>query len=542
MSRYPLLGLALPALLALALPALADPAPADPAAAPALAGLAGAPPSAAESHDKAVLAARAYRQAHEVEILTNYVELLALPNVAYRSSPDELAKNADWISTQLAARGVKTRLLTLDDARIPPVIYGELEVPGATKTYGVYVHYDGQPVQAEEWQSGPPFEPTLYSRAMAEGGTQIPFPKPGDQVDPEWRIYARSASDDKGPIPAILAALDALAAAGLERRANFRFFLEGEEEAGSIHLERYLETYRDLLAKIDGWLICDGPIHHSGQPQLVFGVRGYFGFELTVYGAVRELHSGHYGNWAPNPAQRLAELITSMKDRDGNVLIRGFHDGTAQISEDEKRVIDAVPDFDRQLRMDLGLAETEADNANLLDRLMISSLNVKGMQAAAIGTGARNVVPSRATANYDIRLAKGKKPEDFPPVLEAHLAAQGYHVVHEEPDSDSRLKYPRLVRIRYESGYEGVRTPIDRPFAQQVIREARRASSEKELVLMPTAGGSLPLFQFEKVLDQPIVIVPIVNHDNSQHAPDENLRLGNLWYGIELMAALFTMP
>ncbi len=126
------------------------------------------------------------------------------------------------------ARGVKTRLLTLGP-KVPPIVYGELDVPGATKTYGVYVHYDGQPVVPEEWKSGLPFTPTLYSKAMADGGTVIPFPKKGDQVDPEWRIYARSASDDKGPIPAILAALDALSAAGIARQANFRFFLEGEE-------------------------------------------------------------------------------------------------------------------------------------------------------------------------------------------------------------------------------------------------------------------------------------------------------------------------
>lgn len=506
------------------------------AAAATPASLAAAPPA-----DPAVAAARSFRQAHEAEILASYARLLALPNVAYRSTAAELAANAELVAAELAARGVKTRLLTLDE-KVPPIVYGELDVPGATRTYGVYVHYDGQPVVPEEWKSGLPFVPTLYSKAMADGGTVIPFPKRGDPVDPEWRIYARSASDDKGPIPAILAALDALAAAGIARQANYRFFLEGEEEAGSTHLEEYLAKNRDLLAKIDGWLIGDGPTHQSRRPQLVFGVRGYFGFELTTYGAVRELHSGHYGNWAPNPAQRLAELIASMKDRDGNVLIAGFHDGTAPVSPEERRAIAAVPDYDRQLRAELGLAETEAHDAGLLDRLMISSLNIKGFAAAAVGDVARNVVPSRATANFDIRLAKGKNPADYPPVLEKHLEAQGYHVVHQDPDAATRLKYPRIVKIVYEPGYPAVRTAIESPFAQQVIAQSRRASSAEELVLMPTLGGSLPLFQFERVLGQPIVIVPIVNHDNSQHGPDENLRLADLWYGIELYAALFTMP
>lgn len=505
--------------------------------------LASVSPLAAEAPplDPAVAAARAYRQGHEAEILERYSRLLALPNVAFHSTAAELEANADWLAAELTSRGIKARLLSFDPA-VPPIVYGELDVPGATSTYGLYVHYDGQPVQPEEWKSGPPFEPTLYSKAMADGGVKIPFPKKGDQVDPEWRIYARSASDDKGPFPAIFAALDALKAAGIAHRANLRFFFEGEEEAGSVHLERYLSENRQLLAGIDGWLIGDGPTHQSRRPQLVFGIRGYFGFELTVYGAVRELHSGHYGNWAPNPAQRLAELLASMKDRDGNVLIAGFHDGTAPVSDLERRTIAAVPAYDDQLRSELGLAETEAKNANLLDRLMISSLNIKGLQSAAVGEGARNVVPSRAVANLDIRLAKGKQPEDYPPVIEAHLKAQGYHVVRDDPDAATRAKYPRIVKIVYDSGYPAVRTPVDTPFAKRVIANAQRASSAEELILMPTVGGSLPLYQFEKVLGQPIVIVPIVNHDNSQHAPDENLRLADLWYGIELYAALFTMP
>lgn len=498
--------------------------------------LAAGPPA-----DAAVAAARSYREAHEAEILSAYARLLALPNVAYRSSALELKANAEFLAAELQKRGAKTRLLELGP-NVPPIVFGELPAPGATRTYAVYVHYDGQPVTPEEWQSGAPFTPTLYSKAMADGGRPIPFPEKGKRVDPEWRIYARSASDDKGPFPAIFTALDALQAAGIPRRANLLFFFEGEEEAGSTHLEQYLAENRDLFAKVDGWLIGDGPTHQSRRPQLVFGVRGYFGFELTTYGAVRELHSGHYGNWAPNPAQRLAELIASMKDRDGNVTIAGFHDGTAPISPEERRAIAAVPDYDAQLRQELGLAETEAGNAALLERLMISSLNIKGFQSAAVGDLARNVVPARAVATFDIRLAKGKSPADYPPVLEAHLAAQGYHVVHQDPDAATRLKYPRIVKIVYEPGYPAVRTAVDSPFATRVIEHSRRASSADELVLLPTLGGSLPLFQFEKVLGQPIVIVPIVNHDNSQHAPDENLRMADLFYGIELYAALFTMP
>jgi acetylornithine deacetylase/succinyl-diaminopimelate desuccinylase-like protein len=143
------------------------------------------------------------------------------------------------------------------------------------------------------------------------------MPKAGERIDPEWRLYARSAGDDKAPIIALLTTLKALREAGAKPTANLRILLDGEEEADSEHLDDYLEQHRALLSDIDTWLFFDGPVHQSRRPQVVFGVRGVVGMELTVYGATRSLHSGHYGNWSPNPAQMLASLLASMKDDDG---------------------------------------------------------------------------------------------------------------------------------------------------------------------------------------------------------------------------------
>ena len=145
---------------------------------------------------------------------------------------------AEFIAAEFGARGAAMELLQLPE--VPPLVYGEIRTPGATRTLGVYVHYDGQPPAGPDWVHDP-YEPVLYSGMMGAGGEPIAMPSAGETVDPEWRIYARSASDDKAPIPALLAALDALRAAGIEHTSNIKFLFEGEEELGSAHLEEYLE-------------------------------------------------------------------------------------------------------------------------------------------------------------------------------------------------------------------------------------------------------------------------------------------------------------
>ena len=282
-------------------------------------------------------------------------------------------------------------------------------------------------------------------------------------------------------------------------------------------------------------------MHQSRRPQLVFGVRGYTGLDLTVYGATRYLHSGHYGNWAPNPAMELARLVGGMKDDRGEVTIAGFYDGTAPIGEAERRAIANLPDYDATLRRELGLAAPEAGNAPLAERLLQPSLNVRGMVSGAVGDAARNVIPTEATASIDIRLAKGNDPAEMLDRVERHVRARGYHIVHDEPDLETRLAHERLVRVVRREGYPAARTEVGLPVVQPIVAAAERASDEP-VVLVPTMGGSLPLYLFTEKLAHPIVIVPIANHDDNQHAPDENLRLANLWYGIDLMGEILTMP
>ena len=485
--------------------------------------------------------ARAYREAHEVEILRNFAELLSYPNRA--RDLDDITRAAEYIRDELLAVGVDSELLQLEG--VPPIVYGELNVPGATRTLGIYVHYDGQAVDPSNW-THPPFEPTLYSAPIPEGGRQLPMPEPGEAVDPTWRLYARSAGDDKAPIAAILPVLKAFQEGNVQSTSNLIFFFDGEEEAGSRNLPRYMETFKDRLDPIDIWLFFDGPAHPSGRPQITFGVRGSMGMEVTVYGAARNLHSGHYGNWAPDTGVILSRLLVSMKDEAGRVLVDGWYDTAEPIGEEERAALAAMPAWDEQLKRELGIVRSEGEPESLPERLMVPALNIRGITSGNTGALARNVIPNTAIAALGIRLVKGNDPAHLRQLIVDHIQREGFHVVSQDPDMETRRSYPLIAKVTGGGGSRAARTSMTNPFAQSVMAAASMAASqafgEGSLVVAPGMGGTLPITPFTEILQKPAIIVPVANHDNNQHAPDENLRIANLWYAIDLYAQLLTMP
>lgn len=480
--------------------------------------------------------ARAHRQANAARILADFAELLAIPNIASDSAG--IRRNAEYIAARLRARGVTAEVFTVPGA--PPLVYGELRTPDASRTLGLYAHYDGQPADATRWTHSP-WTPTLYTASMETGGRPRALPQRGEVVDSEWRIYARSAGDDKAPIAGLLTVLEALHHAGATPTSNLVFFFDGEEEAGSPRLAAYLEHYAEHLRDIDAWLFLDGPVHQSGLPQIAFGARGVTGMEITVYGPTRPLHSGHYGNWAPVPGQLLAELLASMKDSTGTVLVEGFYDSVEPVGAAERAALSRLPDYDVELRRELGLARTEGAPASLAERLLLPSLTVRGLESGNVGALTRNVIPATATAALGVRLVKGNDPDAMLDLVEMHIRKQGYYIVRDDPDIETRLQHPRIAKVVRRGGYPAARTPMDRPVVEDVVAAARRASGD-DLVLLPTLGGSLPLYLFTDRFDTAALVVPVANHDDNQHAPDENLRIGNLWYAIDLYGAVLTMP
>jgi len=462
-------------------------------------------------------AAQQWRAVHEPQILQEFAALLAIPNVA--SDKANIQRNADALVQALAKRHVAAKQLTAEGSN--PVVYGEIKTPGAKRTIVFYAHYDGQAVNPADWETGTPFTPTTK------------------MVNGEPRIFARAASDDKAAIVAQLTALDALQAAKIPIKANLRFVWEGEEEAGSTNLEAVLKKYQDELGG-DVWLICDGPIDQSGRQSVVFGARGVTHIAVTLYGPNRELHSGHYGNWAPNPAMMLAQLLGSMEDANGHVLVPHFYDGIAPLGTLEKQAIAEAPNNGELLMKEFGLGRANGGGKPLLELLNEPTLNIDGFASARVGAKANNVVPSTATADIDLRLVKGLDWKTQQQRVVDYIASQGYFVTDAPPDKAMLMAHPRVAFVgRDPVGYNAVRTPMDLPIAQAVI--AAVESARGPVVKLPTMGGSVPLEMIVKTLGTNTITVPIANYDNNQHSANENIRIQNLWDGIEVMAALEAM-
>ncbi len=481
----------------------------------------------------AAMAARQWRQQHERAIVDEFITLLSIPNIA--SDRGNITRNAEAIRSKLEKRGVLSQLVSIPGAN--PVVLGDLKTAGAARTIVLYAHYDGQPLDPKEWTT-PPFQPVLRNGLIEKDGQVIPLPSAGKPFDPEWRLYARSAGDDKAPIIAMLNALDAIRAAGLRLHSNIKFVFEGEEEAGSTNLEKILTSHKDLFAG-DVWLMCDGPVHQSRRPLIAFGARTVVRVDITVYGPAHELHSGHYGNWAPNPALLLAKLLASMKDDNGHVLVDHFYDGIEPLSPTEKRALADAPDIDAALMQEFQLGATDGAPKKLTELITLPSLNIRGMASARVGAQASNVIPATATATLDVRLVKGMDPVKTGARVVDFIRQQGFFVTNQQPSAQTRTAHPKVAMVVVTGDEPATRTPMDLPISQEVIRVVE--SVRGPAVKLPNMGGGLPLTAIERPLGTRTIVIPIANHDDNQHSFDENLRIQNLWDGIELMAALMTM-
>jgi len=470
----------------------------------------------------------AWRQAHERAIVDELRGLVALPNVAGHDA--DMQKNAAHLQTLFTARGFKVETVGGPGA---PVVFASLDVPDAAGTLTFYIHYDGQPVDPTEWTRCRPFTPCLWSAAgpVADDPARTRF-------DPEWRLYGRSTSDDKGPIVALLNAVDALRASGRGPTWNLRVVLDGEEEAGSANFRRFA-TARAASLKTDLAITLDGPRHPSGRPTVYFGVRGGAGVTITVYGARGDVHSGNYGNWAPDPSMRLAKLLGSMKDDAGRVLIKDFYRDVRPLTPTERQALASAPDVEARLKQDFAVAVPERPDERLEVKLNQPTLSI--LELSTSGIPGRSAIPGSASARLEVRMVKDLVPETQNALITEHVRAQGYHVVTgRDPTDEERRTHRLIARVDPRRGSAASRVSMDDPRAKAVV--AALTLRGVPPVQLPTLGGSMPFGTFSDEYAMPTVGVSIVNYDNNQHGPDENLRLRNLWEGIEMLAALMTLP
>ena len=482
----------------------------------------------------------AYHQKNQANLLNEYTAFLSIPNTANDTA--SLTANANFIVNMMKKRGIdNARLLYGTSKDAIPAVFGEIKVPNAKETLILYAHYDGQPVNPDKWAPGlSPFKPRWTTDAIDKGGKFTELHKDNQPVSKDWRIYARASSDDKAGVFSIITGYDALRQNGISPNVNLKFFFEGEEEKGSTHLNEILENNKELL-KSDLWIIADGPLHASGRKQIVFGVRGDVNMTVSVYGAKRPLHSGNYGNWAPNPAWKLTRLLATMKDDNGHVTIDGFYDDVIPFSNTERDALAAIPDPSLKMQRDLAFAKPESNERTFLESIAsLPTLNINGIVSANVGRLASNIIPTLATVTLDLRLVKGNDWQRQIQKVVKHIEKQGYKVLDREPTDEERLTFPNIATISIGSGYNAQRTSMDLPIAKRVIQAVQTSTSEK-VILNPSAGGSLPLFLFESILTTPPITVPVVNYDNNQHGENENLRIGCLFDAIETMASIMLL-
>ena len=457
------------------------------------------------------------------------MQLAAMPSIA--SNKADIVKNADVLTTMFEKRGFAVKRIATPGS---PVLVAERVAASPRGRLTFYMHYDGQPTEAKDWTIGQPFTPSSYLN-----GARIDVLAGSGPVNPDTRIYARAVADDKAPIVAFLAALDGLADGKAAQPWTLRVVLDGEEEAGSPNFEAAMVANAAAVAA-DLAVIVDSPRHPSNLPTVFYGSRGLTGAEITIYGATGDLHSGNYGNFVPDPAMALVQLLASMKDDKGNVTIKNFYDDVVPLTATERRAIDEIPNVDQKLLEQFGVAQSEHPDSRIELQHNRPTLSIVGLSSGTVGPGARNAISGQATGRVEIRLVNGLDPKKQFDRLVAHVRDQGYHIVDAPPDMETRRKYPKIARITGQGGGFPIgKGSMDDPRTAMAANAIR--SLDQRLVQMPTIGGSLPFSTFSSALKLPTIGLAVVNFDNNQHAINENLRVGHLWEAIDIFAALVTM-
>ena len=453
-----------------------------------------------------------------VESISEFREMLAIPNDA--NIAKDIDDNIAWCTTSLEERGWNVEIW---DSPTRPHLYASRNSRADIPTVLFYFHLDGQSVDPQYWFQENPYQAVLKKRVEGEGWVDLSWDELSvSSFDPDWYLFARSASDSKNNFMAFLVALDLL---GQEMPPyNLKLILDFEEEKSSPSLVDMVNDHKADLAA-DMLVIYDGPRHLSNKPTLSFGARGIAAITLTTYGPVFAQHSGHYGNYAPNPALRMSKLLGSMKDDEGRVTIPGWYDGI-EIDEATAAILDAVPDDEPVIKAKLGIVQSDKVADTYQKALQYPSLNIRGMASGWVGKESRTIVPATATTEIDIRLVKESDPERLLSLLRQHIEDEGYHIIDKKPSQRDRLTHHKICRMNAKVSYQAFRTDFDTEIGAWLTRAMTDAFGEVP-VRHRTSGGSIPISPFVETLDVPAVSIPMANRDNNQHSPNENIRLGN---------------
>ncbi len=445
----------------------------------------------------------------------------------------DINRNLTWLEQNFNARGFNSSIIPTEGESL---FFASLPVDDSKPTILFYMHFDGQSVDPSKWAQSNPYEVALKS-PDGDGWKNEVFDDLNENIDYNWRLFGRSTSDDKGPIVMFLNAIDLLKENNKEIPFNIKIILDSEEEKGSRPLPKAVKQYRELL-EADFLVINDGPIHISGRPTIVYGCRGITTLSLTTHGPIKPQHSGHYGNYAPNPGFQLAQVLASMKDTEGRVTIEGYYDGIT-LDDNVMNVLKSVPDDAAIINTNLAIKNPEKVGEFYQEALQYPSLNIRGLGSGWIGAKARTIVPESATAELDLRLVPESDGTHLKELVKKHIEKQGFHIMDSIPSKQQRMQHDKIMTLTERGITDAFRTDLNNPYGTFLLKVLKN-SFDKDVVQIRIMGGTVPISPFINELKIPAFIVPMVNPDNNQHSPNENLKIGQIAYGIQVFYSLLS--
>ncbi len=468
--------------------------------------------------------------------IDEFIEFLSYPNDANFES--DIYELINWTENKFKSLDFKIDRL---DTETIPLLLASKHISDDFKTVLIYMHLDGQPVDSSKWNQENPFTPVYKLKENGEfydyDSSKISELDYATLEEKDIRIFARASSDAKGPVMMLIQAIKFMNLNNIDQKLNLKLVMDFEEEKSSPSLPEAVKKHSSILES-DALLIFDGPRHESDLPTLNFGNRGISSITLKTYGPIVSQHSGHFGNYAPNPVFRMSNILSSMKDENGIVKINGYYDGIT-ISDQVKKYLDNVPDDEESMLDKMQFKNPESVGESYQEAIQFPSLNVRGIRAGWVEDEVRTIVPSECIAEIDVRLVIESDGYRLHNLIKEHIKSLGYTVLDHEPTKEERMKYDKIVKFNSTVSYPAFRTDIDSNLGNWLSRTLTRTFGV-EPVRKRTSGGSVPISPFVNVLNIPAVGVPTVNKDNNQHSPNENIKLINYMEGIESFVGILS--
>jgi|TARA_A100001011_G_scaffold25976_1_gene25565 acetylornithine deacetylase/succinyl-diaminopimelate desuccinylase-like protein len=471
-----------------------------------------------------------------IESIESFREFLSIKNDA--NYKNEMKPLIEWGINNFQKYGFEVERLETPEL---PLLLASKVISEDLNTLLIYLQFDGQPVDNSKWDQEDPYKAVLKERINNEykitDWSRLDNITFDDLKKEDLRIFARSASDAKGPVMMIINALEIMKRNNIELEYNLKVIMDFEEEISSPNLADAVKKYSSKL-KSDALLIFDGPKHPSNLPTLTFGARGISDITLITYGPIVPQHSGHFGNYAPNPVFRMSEILSSMKDPNGRVVIPGFYDGI-ELDEKTLKILAEVPDDEGKMMNDMQFKKPDNVGKNYQESIQYPSINVRGIESGWVREEVRTIVPSECIAEIDVRLVLESDPIRLHNLIKSHIEELGYYVIDRRPTKDERLKHNKIVTFVSSFDYDAFRTDIESEIGKWLIKSLKKTFGI-EPVKKRTSGGSVPISPFVNTLGIPAVTVPTVNQDNNQHSPNENIKIENYVTGIETYLGILT--